>query len=461
MSIGQFLRILIARRLIILGTLVTCVLVAAMVAATLPPRYPAKARVLLDFRPDPVTGAALGRDPRAYISTQMELIQDYRIAGDTVDRLGWQNNPGVVAAWQAETGGQSDFRRWGAQRIINSTNVALVQGSNILEIVYESPDPEVAKQVVSALREAYVENSLRFKTDSAGRTAEWYREQSDKAQAALTAAETAMAKFEQDNGIVVTAGGEAESGKLAALQSALMAARTGATSTQSAVASMTGNSGIVDQLKVQQAALDDQIEQAGERLGIEHPTYKALLARRKLVLSEIARETAVTRAAGAAASGSSQRTVTQLAADYEAQRLKVLGMKDNLNKLAQLQREVELRRGQYEKAAARTADLKLESNSSESGLVILGDAIGAAKPSFPNWSQILSLAFAFGLGLGVVVGLFAELMRRRIRGTEDLGFASRAPVFAVIADAAPSPWRDRARRLLSRRRPDAAWQPAQ
>jgi len=33
MSVGQFLRILIARRLVVFGTLITCIVVAAMVAA--------------------------------------------------------------------------------------------------------------------------------------------------------------------------------------------------------------------------------------------------------------------------------------------------------------------------------------------------------------------------------------------------------------------------------------------
>ena len=61
MSLAQFLRILIARRWIILVTLFTCVAVALAVARILPERYPAKARVMLDIvKPDPVTGQIKG-----------------------------------------------------------------------------------------------------------------------------------------------------------------------------------------------------------------------------------------------------------------------------------------------------------------------------------------------------------------------------------------------------------------
>ncbi len=156
MSIAQVLRILFARRWIIFITLVTCVVVALATAKSLPQRYQASARIVLDvLKPDPVTGQLLGGPAmRSYIKTQTELIQDYRVAGDVVDRAGWLQNPAVVAAWQAETGGVGDMRRWAAQRIIESTNANMIEGSNILQISYESPNPTTSKSIVNMLREA-------------------------------------------------------------------------------------------------------------------------------------------------------------------------------------------------------------------------------------------------------------------------------------------------------------------
>lgn len=464
MSPIQFLRILYARRLIILASLVTCMVVALVVASIMPERYPAKARVLLDIvKPDPVTGQVISSGfARGYIKTQMELIQDYRVAGDVVDQLGWTQNPTVVAAWQAETGGVGDLRRWGAQRIIDSTTVNIIEGSNILEISYEAPNPDNAKTVVGLLRQSYIDASLRFRTDSAGRTADWYREQAERAQTALSSAEVAKSKFVQDNGIVVTDGGtEAESTKLAGLQQALLAAQGSEGAQQFQATMRATTSTVVDQLKLQMATLGDQMEQAAERLGVEHPTYKGMLARRKLLEAQLSRETAAAQAAGAAQSGSSRQSIADLQRQYETQKVKVLGMKGTLDQLARLQREVDLRRSQYEKAAARTADLRLEANVSESGLVVLGDAIGATKPSFPNWPQITGVSLALGLVLGLALAVLTELLARRIRGAEDLSFASKAPVLAVIADAAPSPLRGRIRKLLTRRESSADLQVAE
>jgi uncharacterized protein involved in exopolysaccharide biosynthesis len=465
MSIAQVLRILFARRWIIFITLVTSLVVALATAKSLPQRYQASARVVLDvLKPDPVTGQLLSSGAmRSYIKTQTELIQDYRVAGDVVDRAGWLQNPAVVASWQAETGGVGDMRRWAAQRIIESTSANMIEGSNILQINYESPNPNTSKSIVNMLREAYIDASLRFKTDSAGRTADWYREQSNRALKALNAAEAAKSKFEQDNGIVMGPQNvDAENVKLAGLQQALMSARASVGTQEYEAVKTSLNSPVVDQLKVQLATLNDQIEQAGERLGSEHPSYKALVGRRETLNREIARESAAARASGAAQSGSSRRSIAQLEAEYEAQKALVLGMKDKLNQLSQMQREIDLRRTQYEAAAQKTADLRLQANLSESGLVVLGDAVSNNRAVFPNWPLIIGAAAGFGLMLGLVIALLTELLARRVRGPEDLAFASKSEVLAVIAESQPSPFIDRIRRrFFGGRKVSPDWQPAQ
>jgi uncharacterized protein involved in exopolysaccharide biosynthesis len=453
MSLIQFLHILMARRMIVLACFLTSVVVAAIVASTLPPRYTAKTRVLMDIiKPDPVTGEVIsGRDPRGFIRTQIELIKDYRVATDVVDRLGWPSNPSVIAAWQEETGGVGDIRRWGAERIIQGTKANTVAGANILEISYEGPTPESAKIIATLLRESYIEANLRFTVDSAGRTAEWYREQTERALAALTSAERAKTRFEQENQIVMTGSGEAETAKLNSLQGSLLAARGEQTTQQFSAAQQGATSRVVEELKIQLAQIDDLIEQAATSLGVEHPKYKELQSRRKMLNVRLEREIAFARSAGAVSSSVSRQSLAALEAEYNAQREKVLSMKDILNQLSQLEREVELRREQYKNAAAKAANFRLQSSVDDSGLVVLGDAIGDNSPSFPDWSKIMTLSAGFGLALGLVMALLVELLARRVRGPEDLGFAAKAPVFAVIGEAPKSALRQFGREWLARR----------
>lgn len=465
MSLVQFLRILMARRAIILGVMAACFIGALVVAKLLPPQYPAKARVIFDvIKPDPVTGQVIASQfERSYTLTQIELITDYRVAGDVVDRLKLTENPEMIRKFERSSDGEQDLRRWVVKYVIDHTDAGLLEGSNILEITYKAEDPAMAKRVVTSLRDAYIDASLRFRTDAAGRTADWYLDQAAKAQRALATAEASKSAFERENNIVmVPGGGDAESAKLDGLQNALMMARGSSGSIDANVAISAASSPAVEQLKSQLNAMDDAIAQAQEKLGPSNPTYIGLVQRRALLARQLSRETSVARSVGSISSASSRASVGQLQSEYAAQRVKVLAMKPQLDRLAQLQRETDLRREQYEKAAARAGDLRLQASVSETGLVVLGDAISSPKPSFPNMPLIAAAALAGGLALGLLVGVIAELISRRVRSSEDLAHASRVPVLAVIGSPRGSQSGGWLRRLSGRRSsPTPEWQVVQ
>lgn len=465
MSLVQFLRILMARRAIILGVMAACFIGALVVAKLLPPQYPAKARVIFDvIKPDPVTGQVIASQfERSYTLTQIELITDYRVAGDVVDRLKLTENPEMIRKFERSSDGEQDLRRWVVKYVIDHTDAGLLEGSNILEITYKAEDPAMAKRVVTSLRDAYIDASLRFRTDAAGRTADWYLDQAAKAQRALATAEASKSAFERENNIVmVPGGGDAESAKLDGLQNALMMARGSSGSIDANVAISAASSPAVEQLKSQLNAMDDAIAQAQEKLGPSNPTYIGLVQRRALLARQLSRETSVARSVGSISSASSRASVGQLQSEYAAQRVKVLAMKPQLDRLAQLQRETDLRREQYEKAAARAGDLRLQASVSETGLVVLGDAISSPKPSFPNMPLIAAAALAGGLALGLLTGVIAELISRRVRSSEDLAHASRVPVLAVIGSPRGSQSGGWLRRLSGRRSsPTPEWQVVQ
>lgn len=463
MSIAQFLRILMARRLIIGVVLLIGVVTAVAVAMLLPSRFPATARILMDvIKPDPVSGQVISSSfVRGYTKTQIELITDYRVASDVVERLGWERNPVLVAEYKTQSNGTEDFRRYFARQIIAQTDAQLVEGSNILEISYYSGNPILARNIVTALRAAYIDASLRFRTDAAGRSADWYVDQAKKAQAELSAAEAKKSAFERANGIVMAPGGQdSETMKLEAMQNAMLSARSAAGYLESGGRAM--QSPVVEQLKSQANSIDDAIAQAGQKLGTSHPSYVALVERRSMLQTQIVRATAAAQASGGNMTSSARSNATRAEGEVTAQKAKVLGLKGQLNELAQLQREVDLRRSQYEKAAARTADLKLEADVSETGLIPLGDAVVSGVATFPNKPLIVAGGLFAGLVLGICTAVMTELLSRRVRGPEDLARAANIAVLAVIADTPSISIRRRILRALrlSSKAPTTTWQPA-
>lgn len=460
MNLIQFLRIFWARKWLILGSMLTCLVVAVTVASFLPKRYPGTARLMLDtIRPDPVTGIGVGgRDARDFIRTQLEFIRDERVAGGAVDRLGLVNDPATIAAYAASgfTDEDGGIRRWVTNQIRERTNAQVV-GSSILEIIYEGPTPESAKAVAGALRDSYVAETLRLKTDTAGRTSGWYREQADRTKRDLEALEARRTAFMRENNIVLTGppgSPDSETAKLVSLQEALASSKAALGQQQVAISAASATNPAADAIRIQLAAIEEEIARLSEQLGPSHPTYRAAIARRNIVQQQLNNALRQQGVASTVIANASRDAAQRLEAEIAAQDQIVMARKPLLEQLTLLDREVDLKRQQYEQEIARSAALGQQAAVQETSFVILGDPQSSRTPSYPQIGLVALLASGVGLGLGLLASLLLEFVGRRVRGVEDLSYATAAPVLATITDRQPSALKHVVQRLLGRRRKD-------
>lgn len=431
MSLLQFLRILYARRAIILAALLGCFLVATVTAFLLPKQYTATTRLLLDVvKPDPLTGEQIGaRGLAAFAQTQAQIIKDYRTAGRVVDDLGWTQSPDLAAEYSTKADTANvDFRRWLAERVINSTEASLVPGTQILEISYSANSPEVAKRIVDLVRGAYLEENVRFRRAGAASIADWYDEQAQRALTQLRDAEKKRNDYAAANGIVLDESStDIETVKLRALSGETAAA------TMAPSAPSGGGLSAVDQI-------DAQIAQAALTLGPNHPQMLALKRQRAL-------------AAAAPRASAGGVNVAAVESAFQRQKARVLGQSGKIDLIRQMQDEITLRREQYTKAVQRVADFRMESNVGQTGITPLSDGVVSNKPSFPNIPAIIGGSLVVGLGLGLGLALLVELMARRVRSGDDLGEAARAPVFATIGvPRKPGSFAARVVRFLERKK---------
>lgn len=456
MSLIQFLRILWARRYIVAAAAISCVVGAILVIIVLPPRFEAHSRVLMNLlKPDPVTGQVIaGPATRTYVATQRELIQDEAVAGQVADQLGLLSDPYFISQFSktsaARTADDSErgrlFRRWVAQWVIERTDAKIVEGSNILEITFTSPTAEQARNVADAIRKAYIDTTLSFRRADAARSADWWSAQAEKARVQLDSAEQAKTAFEKENGVVLQAGGsDIDSARLSALAGqagTVMPAFAPVVRTTSPAA-------------IQLAQIDAQIAQLSQTLGPNHPELVQLRAQRASISQLVAQDEAAQRSAASAAAGAASAGVGALDRAVSVQKARVIAQRDKIDKLSQLQAEVDLRRDQFSKTSARAAELRQEAAAADTGLTPLGGAVAPSSPKFPNKPLILLGSLGLGLALGVLVALLAELLGRRVRGVEDLEAAVGVPLLAVVA-AEPMQRAQRRSKIL-RALPRAWW----
>lgn len=415
MSFITFFRILWAKRAIILLATLGSFLASTLVVMTLPPRYAANSRFMLDLlKPDPVTGEMIGaRSGGEFVKTQIQLITDYRVAGKVVDALGWTSSPAMAARYaQRSPGDNRDFRRWLAQNVIDHTAVNWVQGSNVLAITYTSSSPETAAKMADAVRDAYLEYTLQTKRETAARNAAWFSQQTEKLRQQLAAAEKRKTDFERANGVVLAQdNSDPEMAKLQALAQAVPAAQAAA-------------GAFVAPSSAQLSQIDAQIAAASRTLGPNHPDILILRQQRSAVEAAVARETAAARSNTGIAGPSTQSLLS-------AQTQKVLAQRGKVSEAQQLAAAVQVLKNQFDKAAARAADLEQQAQTTSAGITLLGSAVTPTSADFPNIPLIVGGATALGLAFGVLTALTIELLSRRVRGPEDLA-SSGVPVIGAM-----------------------------
>jgi capsular polysaccharide biosynthesis protein len=110
-----------------------------------------------------------------------------------------------------------------------------------------------------------------------------------------------------------------------------------------------------------------------------------------------------------------------------------MAQRTSVEKLRVMADDVDRRREEYNKSAARAAELRQESEVADSGVTPLGAAVTPQDPKFPNKPLLIGVGFGAGLALGFLISLAMELFGRRIRSYQDLQVAIKVPVLAVVA----------------------------
>ena len=170
----------------------TFLVVAAVVAAytlTATPIYEAHAELLLGEKTSIVTFEGSGTpsgDPKGYLETQQRILRSRSLARRVIDELALWNEPRVVSTgraastrvvellneWRAKSQSPSPAKANGKEKIgetividrmLSRLNVVPIRDTRIIEIRYESPDPELAARIVNTLASCVHQTERRGK----------------------------------------------------------------------------------------------------------------------------------------------------------------------------------------------------------------------------------------------------------------------------------------------------------
>jgi chain length determinant protein EpsF len=441
MSLPQYFSVLKARRITILAILTVSVVLVMAVSVVLPTIYTATATVLLDVKStDPIGGAALAtvlmpETLQAYMATQAAVISSERTAQKVIKKLQLDKSEVLRDKWAARSADRPSFDAWLVELLRKRLDVRPSRDRNVIDITYADSDRQLAAQVANAFAHAYLETDLELKVEPARNFAAFFDERTKAVRDKLEKAQTRVSEFQRTKGILVSEERlDVENTRLAELSSqltAIQAATVEAASKQKQTDGVSEAipSPLVQSFRADLAKAEAKLRELGSQYGTNHPLYQRTEAEvrtlRETVGTETTRTTRVTR----------QREANIRAA-YEAQKQRVLVMKEARDQAYLLIRDVENANKEYEVLLTRLGQSRLESQANQTNVTILNPATEPSYPSSPKLFLNLVLAVFIGLVAGVGTAFGMEAHDRRIRNADDLAETLRLPVLAVLGRAA-------------------------
>ena len=449
MSLQQFLLILRARWKIVLGVLATVVGTALAVSLLLPKTYTASTALVVDVKSaDPIVGLLIpAQFMPGYMATQVDIITSEQVAQRVVKMLKLDQVPDIQEQWRDATdGGRGTVAQWLAPLLQKKLDVKPSRESNVININFAGADPQFAAAVANAFAQAYIDTSLELKVEPAKQYAAWFDARTRQLRDNLEKAQQALSAYQREKGIVATDERiDYETARLNEISSQLtqIQALRGDTSSRQRQAGA-GNenmqevlqSPLISGLKVDLARAEARLQDVQSRLGTNHPEYLKAQSEIGSLRERIALETRrVASSLGSANQVNVQREA-ELRAALDAQKKKVLQLKEERDGIGVLQRDVEGAQRAYELVTQRLAQTSLESQTQQTNIAVLTPALPPLEPSCPKVLLNTLIAIFLGTLLGVGTALLLELMQRRVRSADDLAETLGVPVLAVIGHAA-------------------------
>lgn len=452
MTFGHILSILRARWWVVALVLGLTVATTVAVSLLLPRQYTATASVVVDFKPDPITAAVYGGMPSpAVMATQADIIGSERVALRVVRTLKLNESAQIRQQWQDETGGEGTVEQWLIGLFQKSLDIQPSRESSVIRVGYTAPDPRFAAGIANAFVQAYIDTALELRVNPARQYSGFFDQQVKEQREALEKAQTRVSTYQKENGIIASDERlDVENARLNELSSQLVALQAVAAESRSRRAQADSEAGerlqevlsnpVIGALKAELGRGEARLKELSARLGDNHPQVIETKANVSELRSRLEAETRrVTGGVGVTSRINAQREADVRVA-LEAQRNKVLRMKAVRDEGLVLQRELESAQRAYDSVQARLSQSSLESQTTQSNVNVLTQAVPPVEHSSPKVPLNTALAIVLGGLLAVGTALVLEMMDRRVRSADDIVLALDLPVIGVMPKAGARHW---------------------
>ncbi|MBU6299675.1 MAG: exopolysaccharide transport family protein, partial [Alphaproteobacteria bacterium] len=475
-DLSGFVQMVRMRKEVILATAVAAIVVTGIYVFHMTPLYDASALVMLDQRENKVVdvNAVLSGLPTdaTSIENQLQILRSRNLMSHVVDKLHLDQTSQAKAAsfdivadvvyylnplhWFASdivTKSKADLDQERRNDLIDgllgAETVTEIGGSSAMKVIFRSANPETAAATANAIADAYVDDQLNAKFEATQKTSQWLADRLQQLQNQMQAADAAVQEYKAENNITETAtGGSILDQQLAQLNGQLVAARAQLAEAQAKYAKVRAlqangqaeevaqvfQSGMIEQLRQQQADLLRQKAQLATTFGPRHPKMLDIESQIRNVDAKITEEVKrVVETVGNDVSvanaqvQSLQSSLTQLEGQSAVQNKAKI-------KLSELQARSSSVHQLYDAFLGKFKEMQGQESIQTPDARIISRAVVPDSPAVPNKIRDLELAAVFGLLAGLAIAYLLERLDAGVRTTDQIETMLGVPVLSTLPE---------------------------
>ena len=483
-TIGEYLRILLKRKWIILACLATIFSLVAVASLKMTPVYEAGGTIEIN-KPDAslnfqnsATFSLDYYDPTE-LETELKILQSDLLAMQVIRELNLDRRPEFAGRTPLPSPSldlapdplQSDPSRAAAMvgGIKGSLRVSLSPNTRIIEVHYRSSDPQLAADVVNTLMQTYVENNFKARFESTMQASDWLSKQLVDLQMKVETSQEKLVRYQKEHEILGTDEKQnITTAKLDELNRALTSAESDrmekealyrmaeAGDADSLASSASGlgdangrsqDSQLLESLRARQADIKIQAAELNTQFGPAYPKLSQLNNQLKEIDIQIQAEMKKISGKVRGQYNAALQRENMLHDAFEKQKQEANKLNENAIEYTLLKRDVDTNRQLYEGLLQKLKEAGVSAGLKSNNFRIVDSARPPSAPIEPNIPRNLMFAVVLGLASGVGLAIVLEALDNTVRTTEQAqaisGLASLGmiPLGSKAAREGPNPKR--------------------
>lgn len=453
LHLRDYWHILLRRRWTVLTAALVLTTLAAIISFQMPEIYQAVTRIEVEAEtPNIQSLNVLDRTlptDETFVETQAEIIRTDQLVWRTIQQLRLGENPAFMRSIDVPQGNSAEARALLQTRLIrafyDALEVDLVRHTRLVNVKFESPDPELAARALNTHVANYIEYNFRKKYDATRQTSGWMEQQLDELKSKVERSQQALVDYERKNSIVnISEKQSVAEQRLADLSRDFTKAQSDRLEKESLydlvranerqVAFLAQNE-LLQRLEEKHADLKTQYVDALGQYGPNFPKVVRLGDQVNEIQSLIDRERS--------------RVVSRTRNEYEAARgretllaealAKEKSAVGNLNQLLIqhniLKREFETNQQLYESLLQRLKDATVSAGLRATNIHVVDPALPPSIPARPKKALNIVIGLVLGLALGIALAFIQEGLDTSVKSAEDVERLTALPTLAVIPAA--------------------------